>query len=116
MANKQLRSRIVEVTENLEQCDNDGLQDAQIQHFQDIVDVVGTSMLAEREPSVESHKTVGKIDLRPETSTVCLGNKDTEGLDALKKFMENVAYSIIYIVTCVIFPWLNNVSTATTMG
>jgi hypothetical protein len=46
VANKQLRSRIVEVTEKeLEQCDNDAFQDAQIQNVQDTVeDVVGTSI------------------------------------------------------------------------
>jgi hypothetical protein len=44
-----MRSRILEVAENdLEQCDDDALQDAQIQNLHGIVEhVVGGSMLAE---------------------------------------------------------------------
>jgi hypothetical protein len=37
-------------------------------------------MLVEGEPSVGSQKVAGEVDLHPEASTLCLGNKDTEGL------------------------------------
>jgi hypothetical protein len=54
MANKQLRGRIVEVTEDIKQCHNEVHQDAQIESFQDNAEeVVKRSMLAERETLVE---------------------------------------------------------------
>jgi hypothetical protein len=51
-------------------------------------------MLVEGEPNVESQKVAGEVDIHPEASTLCLGNKDTEGLDALMTFMENAYCSL----------------------